>query len=247
MLEFVLLLIGAYLLGSVPAAYLAARWAKRIDLRKYGSGNVGLSNLIELTSSKRPAIAVLIFDLGKGALAVYSAQILDLPLYQQVIIGSATIIGHNWPVFLRFNGGRGMLTTVGVCLILAPKLTMILLVIAFVGIPFHQLAVGTVIATALLPVSSWFSSAPVISWLFGQPLGINERLPVTLGFLGILLITALRRLTAPKTQLSATVTTRELIVNRLLFDRDIRDREAWIHQSLPPIEIEEERKEQGEG
>lgn len=231
-IKFASLLIAAYLLGSVPAAYLVAKWSRGIDIRQYGSGNVGASNLLTITS-KWIAILVIIFDVGKGMVMVWAAQLLGLQVYQWVIIGIAAIIGHNWPVFLRFNGGRGALTTMGVAFMLAPKLTPILVALAFLFSPFRQLALGTVVAIAALPLCSWF---------FRQPFGIEEPLPLTLGFLAIFLILLVRRLTAPRTSLSASVTPGQLIVNRLLFDRDIRDREAWVKRQLSE---QQEKQEKG--
>ena len=228
-IELALLILGAYLLGSIPFAYLVAKWFRRIDLRRYGSGNVGVSNLLRLTS-KRLAIPVIIFDLGKGMVMVWVAQLAGLSTGQQVIVGLAAVIGHNWSVFLRFSAGRGIMTTLGV-VILFPKLALVLLIIAFSGLPFGLMATSTLCAVALIPLCSWFSSAPVINWLLGQPLGITERLPVTLGFLAIFLIAVIRRLTAPRTSLTASVTKGKLFVNRLLFDRDIRGRKAWIHRA----------------
>ena len=226
---FALLIVGAYLLGSVPAAYLVVRWSRGVDLRKYGSGNVGAANLLKLTS-RRVAIPAIIFDVAKGMVMVWAAQLVGLGIAQQVTVGVATIVGHNWPVFLRFSGGRGVLTTLGVAFILVPKLALVLMIIAFAFLPFGQFAIGTLGAVTLLPIASWFSSTPIISWLFVQPLGINERLPVTLGFLAIFLIVVFRRLTAPRTSVTASVSRGQLFINRLLFDRDIRDREAWIHR-----------------
>jgi glycerol-3-phosphate acyltransferase PlsY len=224
-INFVLLLVGSYLLGSVPAAYLAAKWSRRIDIRRYGSSNVGASNVLA-TVSKRWAIPVIVFDLVKGMLPVYIAHLLGLEVYQQVIIGIAAIVGHNWPVFLRFSGGRGLLTTIGVALILSPWLALILIAFAFAWTPFRQLALGTLFALILLPILSWFVS---------EPFGIERAFPLTLGFLAILLLVVIRRLTAPRTSLTASVSTRQLIINRMLFDRDIRDREAWIQrQALKP-------------
>jgi len=230
-IKFASLLIAAYLLGSVPAAYLAAKWSRGIDLRQYGSGNVGASNLLTITS-KWIAIPVIIFDVGKGMVMVWAAQLLGLGIAEQVTIGLAAIIGHNWPVFLRFYGGRGALTTMGVVLILTPWLALILLAIAFLFFPFRQLALGTTVAMAALPLFSWF---------FSQPFGIEEPLPVTLGFLAIFLIVLIRRLTTPRTSLSASVPRGQLIINRLLFDRDIRDREAWIKRQ-PPEQQEKQEK-----
>jgi len=219
-IEFGLLTLGAYLFGSVPAAYLAARWSRGIDIRQCGDGNVGATNLMRLTS-KRIAIPVVIFDLGKGAAMIGVAKLVGLETYQQVIVGVAAIIGHNWPVFLRFNGGRGIFTSLGVISILAPWIGLIVLIIAYGMAPFRQLALGTIIALASLPIFSWF---------LPQPFGIERPLPITLGFLAILLIAVVRRLTAPRTIFTASVSPRQLFVNRLLFDRDIQDRKAWIQQ-----------------
>ncbi len=218
--EFGLLTLGAYLLGSVPAAYLAARWSRGIDIRQCGDGNVGATNLMRLTS-KRIAIPVVIFDLGKGALMVWTAQLLGLDITQQVAVGLAAVIGHNWPVFLRFNGGRGIFTSLGVIFILVPWLGLIALIIAYGMAPFRQLALGTIIALASLPIFSWF---------LPQLFDIEKPLPITLGFVAIFLLAVIRRLTAPRTIFTASVTRRQLLVNRLLFDRDIRDRETWIKQ-----------------
>jgi len=129
-IELGLLILGAYLLGSVPAAYLAAKWSRGIDIRRFSDGNVGATNLLRFTS-KRIAIPVIIFDVGKGAVMIWAAQLLGLDTTQQITVGLAAIIGHSWPVFLRFNGGRGMLTTLGVVFILVPWLGLIALIIAY--------------------------------------------------------------------------------------------------------------------
>jgi len=219
-INFILLVLGAYLLGSVPAAYLAARWSRGIDIRQHGSTNVGASNVLA-TVSRRWAIPVIVFDLVKGMVVVYIAQLIGLEVYQQVTIGIAAIIGHNWPVFLRFSGGRGLLTTVGVVFVLAPWLALIMAAFAYAWAPFRQLALGTLCALILLPILSWFLS---------EPLGIERALPLTLGFSAMLLLVVIRRLTAPKTPLTASVSTPQLIINRLFFDRDIREREAWLRR-----------------
>ncbi len=231
-LEFGLLTLGAYLLGSVPAAYLAARWSRGIDIRQCGDGNVGATNLMRLTS-KRIAIPVIIFDLGKGAVMVLVAKLVGLETYQQVTVGLAAIIGHNWPVFLRFNGGRGIFTSLGVIFILVPGLGLIALIIAYGMAPFRQLALGTIIAVASLPIFSWF---------LPQPFGIGKPLPITIGFVAIFLLAVVRRLTARRTIFTASVTWGQLLVNRLLFDRDIRDRKAWIDRRPS-----EQQGKQGEG
>ena len=230
-IEFVLLSIAAYLLGSVPAAYLVAKWSRGIDIRQYGTGNVGASNVLSVTS-KWLAIPVIIFDIGKGASAIWIAQLLGLGAAEQVTVGIITVIGHNWPIFLRFQGGRGIFTTLGVITMFSPWLGLIILVIAWSLAPFRQLALGVLLALA---------SVPIFSWFLPQPLDIEERLPITLGFVALLLVALAKRLILSRTPLSQSVPPGQLFINRLLFDRDIRDRKAWL-EAKKPQETEEPRK-----
>ncbi len=231
---FIVLIIAAYLLGSVPLAYLVVKWARGIDLRQYGSGNVGASNVVAV-ASKRLAIPVIVFDLGKGALMVWVAQLVELNVAQQATVGIAAIVGHNWPVFLGFSGGRGALTLAGVALILAPVLAAILLAIVFLFGLFRQMALGGILVIA---------SLPMLSWVLDEPFGIEEPLPLTLGFSALFLLTVIRRLTAPRTSFTASVPLGKLIVNRLLFDRDIRDREAWIQRLPPEVSSSKQQKQE---
>ena len=229
-IKFASLILGAYLLGSVPAAYLAAKWSRGIDIRHYGSGNVGFTNLFRFTS-KRVAFSVLVFDLAKGISMVVASRLLGMNTTQQVTAGVAVVVGHSWPVFLRFNGGKGVLSTLGVALML-PSINSLVPweIIVFLAISavclfgFGSLPVGTGAGVATMPL---------VSWGFSRPLAL------TLGFLVMFLLIVIRRLAAPRTSLTASVSRRQLIVNRLLFDRDIRDREAWVSR-VPP------RKRNGE-
>jgi len=221
----------------VPSAYLVAKWSRRIDIRQYGSGNVGASNVLAVVS-KWWSIPVTIFDIGKGALTVWVAKLLfpDIPAYQ-ITVGIATVIGHNWPIFLSFKGGRGIFTTLGVITMLSPKLGLIALVISYTLAPLRQVALGATVALVSLPFFSWFLS---------QPLDIEARLPITLGFVALVLIALSRRLVAPRTPLSESVHPVELFFNRLLFDRDIRDRKAWISQTSPQVSSMEQHPKQEE-
>lgn len=224
-------MVGAYLLGSIPAAYLAAKWSSGIDIRKYGSGNVGAANVMKLTP-KWVGIAVSIFDLVKGMPLICIAQLLGLGIGQQAAIGLAAIAGHNWPVFLRFSGGRGMMTTLGVAFIfplvngLVPWETIVAVIIAFIGaFVIHNVPIGVGAAVAVAPLVSWIA---------------NEPPEMTWGFLAMVLIMIVRRLTAPKTSLAASVSTGQLLLNRLLFDRDIRDKEAWLQRK--PVKPKEKKE-----
>ncbi len=216
--EFVFLGIAAYLLGSVPAAYLAARWSRGVDIRKLGTGKVGAANILSV-APKWLSVPVAIFDVGKGALAVWVAQLLGLGAAQQVTVGVLTVTGHNWPVFLRFQGGRGVFTTLGVVTMMSPKLGLIILVAPYLFAPVRRVALGVFLA---------LSSMPILSWFLSQPLDIKDRLPVTLGIAVLSLMGLSKRLVGPRTALSQSVPRRELFFNRLLFDRDIRDRKTWL-------------------
>lgn len=224
-IQYILLVVGAYLLGSIPTAYLVARWRRGIDIRQYGSGNVGASNILAVVS-KRWSIPVTVFDLVKGMIMVWVAQLIGLGVAQQITIGLAAIVGHNWSVFLRFSGGRGIVTSLGVVFILAPTLGMIALVMAYLFAPFRQLSLGVTLTLMALPIFSRFLS---------QPLGIEEPLALSLGLTAILLLALIKRLMARRAPIAASVSTAELIINRLLFDRDIRNRKAWI--SRAPTEV----------
>lgn len=112
----ILVIAGAYLLGALPSAYLLARVVKGIDIREYGSGNVGISNF-SVHVGKRWVVPLVLFDIfGKGILpvAMASGNILGLGLWVEVGAGMASILGHNWSVWLKFTGGRGMATVLGV-------------------------------------------------------------------------------------------------------------------------------------
>jgi glycerol-3-phosphate acyltransferase PlsY len=214
----VLLVILAYLLGSVPTAYLVARWRRGIDIRRFGSGNVGITNVLA-SGSRWSSLIVFVFDLLKGAFPVYLARVIGLHPYQWIIVGLAAICGHNWTIFLRFSGGRGILTTLGVILAIAPWLAITLLAINFLFAPFRQFAIGTLVVLILMPLLSWFLPNVFL---------IEKSASLSIGFVAILLLLIVRRLTAPRSELAATVSTSALLVNRLIFDRDIRDRNTWL-------------------
>ena len=215
----ILLTICSYLLGSVPVTYIVARWYKGIDIRQYGSGHVGAGNLRH-TISMKVALPVALYDFFKGIIPVAVAEYaLGMDTTQQAIVGIAVIIGHNWPIFLRFNGGRGLAASMAVAFYLFQPWG-ILIFAAFA-------AFSLLLKSTPLPVIVGMAALPLASWLLHQPM------PVTIALLAIFLILVIRRLTAPRSAQTATVSTRELLINRLLFDRDIRDANTWIYRKPP--------------
>ena len=223
---FVLLIIVAYLLGSLPLSYWTARLLKGIDLRQYGTGQVGAGNLYRMTRSLKFGLAVGLFDLTKGMLMVWVARLVGLDMAQQLVVGMTAIVGHNWSVFLRFSGGRGVGTTIGVILItpiingLVPWGIIAFLLIVAIGLP--------VLRSSPLPILFGVAATPVASWLGHEPLA------VTLGYLATLLILIMKRLTVPFSADANSISRKELLLNRLLFDRDIKDRRGWMYRK--PLE-----------
>ena len=219
--ESILLVTGAYLLGSIPAAFLVTKWARGIDIRNVGTGNVGSSNVLQSTSSRWLALAVLIFDGVKGAFAVWVARELGFSTYLQIMVGLAAIAGHNWPLFLNFRGGKGIITSLGVIMMMSPWLGVIVAVVAYSLAPVKQLALGVFIGLLALPFLSWFLS---------EPLAIHDRLAVTLGFSALTALAFTRRLIGPRSPLGADLPAYKVFLFRLLFDRDIRDRRIWVER-----------------
>ncbi len=221
----ILCIVASYLFGALPVAFLIVKWRYHKDIRQYGSGQVGASNIYR-SFSKKLGIVVGIYDILKGVLVIGVAQLLSLDTAHQVIMGLSVIIGHNWPVFLHFNAGRGVATSIGVGLCLLP-----------LGLPgFLLLALLTLlIGSSPLPVLTAMATLPLISWALGKPLVL------TLGLLLLFLILVSRRLTAPRLERSKDIPTGQLLFNRLLFDRDIRDARTWV-QYKPPSQVENKSK-----
>jgi len=112
-------LIAAYFLGSIPSAYLAGRIRKGIDIRQVGSHNMGAMNTF-YNVGFFSGVLVLITDLGKGAAAVALARWLGVPFEMELVAGVFAILGHNFPVWLRFRGGKGGAPLIGVFFFLMP-------------------------------------------------------------------------------------------------------------------------------
>jgi glycerol-3-phosphate acyltransferase PlsY len=148
MLDITLGFILSYLIGSIPTAYLVARAAHGIDLRREGSGNIGARNAYEVTGKKWIGIVVMLLDMIKGALpTLYLIFTIEkIFLLPFAIIG--LVLGHCYPVWLRFKGGRGLATAAGILLLIAPVIVVGWLI--FYGLArFIQksVAVQSIIAT----------------------------------------------------------------------------------------------------
>lgn len=154
------LLLG-YLTGSVPFAFLLARPAG-VDLRVAGSGNVGAANVLRTAGARRAAL-VMILDVAKGVLAVAIAQFANAGSATIAATGAAAVLGHVYPVWLRFHGGKGVAVAVGVFAMLAPLATVIVIALFLLVVRVTRfISLGSVAATVALPPAAWLTGAPPI-------------------------------------------------------------------------------------
>jgi glycerol-3-phosphate acyltransferase PlsY len=155
--------LAAYLLGAVPFGILVARaFARDVDLRKTGSGNIGATNVAR-TLGKGPGVLTLLLDTGKGALAVGIACrfLPSSDLLWPAAAGGAAFLGHVFPVYLGFRGGKGVATALGVVLALSPAAAGILiLVFAAVFAATRYVSLGSLTAAAVLYPAMRLLGAP---------------------------------------------------------------------------------------
>jgi glycerol-3-phosphate acyltransferase PlsY len=148
-----------YLAGSVPFAYLLARRAG-IDVRVAGSGNVGAANVLRTTGAWR-GVAVMALDVTKGAAAVLVAYLVAGTASIAAVTGAAAIVGHIYPVWLRFHGGKGVAVAAGVFCVLAPIATGIAAALFLVTVWLTRyISLGSIAATIALPPAAWVSGSP---------------------------------------------------------------------------------------
>lgn len=162
MSRLVLIFVASYLLGSVPFGYLLVRIFRGEDVRRSGSGNIGATNV----SRKSPALGTLtlLFDAAKGFFAVQIAAAFSPfsfgdPRIQRVMAASAllAIMGHMFPLWLGFRGGKGVATALGGFLRFSPTTVGVAIIIfLMVVIVSRRISLGSMIAAALFPVSVWF-------------------------------------------------------------------------------------------
>lgn len=159
--SYILVVLGAYLLGSIPFGYLTAR-AKNIDIRSVGSGNIGATNAMRVLG-KPAGIFVLFMDALKGFIAVSLCAALTRQFIPDanvetfsIIAGIAVVLGHNYTCWLKFKGGKGIATTAGVYLALAPWALLVALVVFIVAVALTRyVSIGSVTSAIALPATVW--------------------------------------------------------------------------------------------
>lgn len=170
---FVLAVLSAYLVGSIPTGFLLTKIFKGTDIRAAGSKNVGATNVYRV-AGKLPGFLTLFIDICKGVLVVTvvaSFYYLFTPdidcIFFRALLGLTAICGHIWPVFLKFRGGKGVATTIGVTAVLAPiPLALSLLVWLIVFIPTNYVSLGSLSFGLFLPVSAIIFNEPFYTVIF---------------------------------------------------------------------------------
>ncbi|MBU0686338.1 MAG: glycerol-3-phosphate 1-O-acyltransferase PlsY [Candidatus Margulisbacteria bacterium] len=162
-----LLVIISYLIGSIPFGYLLTKFFKGKDVRTKGTGNIGASNTL-LVGGKRAGFLTLFLDMLKGTVAVLLALTYGRTDMAVILCGLAVVIGHDFPIFLKFKGGKGIAPTGGAMFAVDPVITVIcLLCYALVLVITRYVILSTLIVLALLPVLLWMASFSFDYILFG--------------------------------------------------------------------------------
>jgi glycerol-3-phosphate acyltransferase PlsY len=203
-----LAIVLAYLVGSFPTAHVITRLATGKDIRQLGSGNMGANNTWREVSPVA-GITVGFLDVGKGAIVVFSVhQLLGVPLFEAdgiaLLAGIAAVAGHIWPVYLKFTGGNGLLTTVGVFILELPREMLVVLAIVVLLIAITRNVVLSMNLSLLsVPISAWFLEG---EWLY-------------VGFFGVLALMMMYNFQPTAREAAASVGTRKNLINELLRHR----------------------------
>ena len=209
----ILLVVAAYLLGSIPAAQLVTWWLKGADLRQYGSGTVSASMVWEHTA-RWAFFAVGLFDIAKAAFPAWIGLQLGLGMRAAVAAGLAAAIGHSWPIFLRFIGGRGLSCFMGIWLVVCPWGALWMAAFLVIGWRLGDSAPWALASLVTLPLLAHLAGGP-------------EIVAPTVG--AMLLLTLVKRLEANRRPLPPPgPERRRVILYRLLLDRDIASHTEWI-------------------
>ena len=174
-MPWLIILLG-YFVGSIPTAYIVGRLLKGKDIRQMGDGNMGARNAFSQLGAKA-GTSVFFVDASKGAMAILIAQAASLPQLAVLLTGAATVIGHNWPIFIGFRGGRGEATTIGILLTLITQPMLIMTAPALTTLAIKK---NVTLASAVM-----FIPLPLVCWwlgVSGSYIAYSIALPCLVGF-----------------------------------------------------------------
>ncbi|MCE5203012.1 MAG: glycerol-3-phosphate acyltransferase [Coriobacteriales bacterium] len=210
--EVVCMCIVAYLLGSVPSAYLVGKWFRGVDIREHGSGSVGGSNAWHVIGHWS-VVPVGLFDVAKAAGPVWvTFDTLDLGRAAAFAVGLCAMAGHAWSLYLHFTGGRALSCALGTLLVLFPQGLVLQASLMIVGLLIHAEGLLAWLGLIMLPVMSVASAQPAAT---------------TWGCVAMALLTALKRLEANGRPVPEGQERWRVLARRLWFDRDTAGRRQW--------------------
>jgi glycerol-3-phosphate acyltransferase PlsY len=213
--ESILLIVAGYLLGSIPTSYIASRWLGGKDLREYGSGTVSGSMVWEHVA-RWAIVPVGLFDVAKAALPTWLGLRLGLGLPVATASGLAAVAGHNWPLYLRFHGGRGLGSFMGVLLVIFPLGFPWMLAFLTVGWLLGDSAPWALASLVTLPILAHFAGGSAV---VAPSCGV------------MILMTLAKRLEANRRPLPLPGPRRtKVILRRLFLDRDIPSHKEWLRR-----------------
>jgi len=156
--ELIILLISSYILGSIPFGLILSKAFGHGDLRKIGSGNIGATNALR-TGSKKLAISTLILDMAKGAIPVLIFR--NIYPNVDILFGFSAILGHCFPIWLKFKGGKGVATTLGSLIAISPILgTLVAITWLIMALTFKISSLSALISILLVPLYTYFILTP---------------------------------------------------------------------------------------
>lgn len=163
----ILLLIGSYLIGNLDWAYIVVKKVRNEDVRNYGSGNAGTTNVLR-TMGLKYAAPVFMLDALKGAIAIAAAKLmcanLDISSYWIALAGIAVICGHNWPALLGFRGGKGTATSIGIFLTYDWRVALICIAAGLIMLAiFRMMSLTSIVGMVSLPIVVLILYGPVFS------------------------------------------------------------------------------------
>jgi glycerol-3-phosphate acyltransferase PlsY len=208
------LILAAYLWGGIPSAYIAGRFLRGIDIRTYGSGNVGASNVIEHVGLINGFLLGVFDSVGKGTLVIIVAKLLDQSVLIQITVGLVAVFGHNWSPYIRFTGGRGIATLTGVMLgfLMWREMLFAAVMIGIIGkILMRDTALMAVVTLTLFPI---------LELLLGQ-------IEFTYMFVIATVIIIIKRILANWEIPDQGYPILTVIINRILWDRDVPRGVNW--------------------
>jgi len=154
-MQWAAVLVGAYLVGSISFSLLAVRLLRRVDLRTVGSGNPGATNVLR-TAGRWPALAVLLLDIGKGLVPVQLGKRMEAPAAVLAGIAFAAVLGHVYPIYFGFRGGKGVATGFGAYLGLFPIAAGMALAVWLVTVLVTRfVSAASMVAAAVVPLAAW--------------------------------------------------------------------------------------------